>query len=175
MKTHSVYIRMQAGASNALLLIGIVGFVGTLVIAYMVYSRLGTQLPVSGSLLLDQSARYNETMEKAPEGQIVADLPDLPVYPSATPDESFKRMADAKNEYYAVWEVDAGLDQIASFYQRELPLAGWTLTEVPEDPGITGEETVVATRGTMKLNIMLERERVEEQSEIIVHILELTQ
>ncbi|MCR4264341.1 MAG: hypothetical protein NUV98_06510 [Candidatus Roizmanbacteria bacterium] len=110
-----------------------------------------------------------DTMEKVEE-KLVSGMPDIPMYPDATVEESFKRTVGEMNEYYAVWTVNASVGEIISFYETELAKDGWTITEIPEERNETGDESIAATKNNMNLLINLERVTASDPTEITTDI-----
>ena len=151
---------------NGLILPLLAGFLLTLgVILFFLYNRSVsyTNLPVN------PSEPMVDTMEKVEE-KIVAGMPDIPVYPDATVEESFKRTIGEDNEYYVVWVTNASVGEVVSFYETKLSKDSWTITEIPEERNETGDESISATKNNINLIINLERVATTDPTEITLDL-----
>ncbi|CAN5908204.1 hypothetical protein BH23ACT2_BH23ACT2_21710 [soil metagenome] len=100
------------------------------------------------------------------------DLPDgfpseMPIFdPDAQPIGAVSIVDEGEQRIGVSFQVDASVDEVVGFYQRELPSNGWDVEEsdqvsIPvlavEGYGYTGGVTVADAGGVVTLSFMLER------------------
>lgn len=154
----------------------VIGFLVTvcLVLLFVYYrsSQTSPSLPLPAPLPLTSPSptRMVEKMEEV-KGQLIAGMPNVPMYPDATLHESFKRTLGEQYVYTANMTTEASMSDILSFYQTELTNDGWTITAIPENIAkVEDEAGLEASKGDMSLLITLESEDQPTQMAISVFV-----
>lgn len=101
--------------------------------------------------------------------QMVAGMPDVPVYPGAKLEESSRNTEGTRVSYRAEWTTPASVKQLVAWYATALPAAGWTVQEAA-NPNY-GDTSFVVERHGRRMTLILERENSSDRlSEITAEI-----
>ena len=89
------------------------------------------------------------------EHMLIPDFPQIPLYPGAQIDESYKKVVEGKTGYEAEWLTTDERQKVLKFYTEALPQYGWTLDFIPEDFDAF-ENQFIAHKGKQKLFLTVE-------------------
>jgi hypothetical protein len=99
------------------------------------------------------------TVEKEElQGEIVSGFPDIPVYARSELIYTYKKMENGKNGYEGVWKTDESVSVVMNWYIENLEQFGWNIIEPPDDLEADGEQYLVAVKGDLVLNLIVENE-----------------
>jgi len=143
---------------------------------YVILAVLGVIFLLS--IILPKDKQQNSQIEPQPEqqvrsekveveGKLVEGFPQLPIFPDATVEKSYKKESGGKVGYEAVYLTNKFPKEAMVWYREELEKQGWTIID-EQIEGTESEFSLMVERGGKKVNVFAENE--DGETEISVEI-----
>ena len=104
------------------------------------------------------------------DGELLANFPDVPVYPGATIDYSYSQSGTQAQAYEGHWEAQSSVGEITQWYLDNLVADGWEILDEVEEVFTVNEHYFQARKGDLIANFIIECESCEGTTEIYVEI-----
>lgn len=101
------------------------------------------------------------------KGKLVEGFPQLPIFPDAVVEKSYKKESGGKIGYEAVYLSETPPKEAMIWYRDELKKSGWSIYDEQIEE-VESEFSIMAEREGKKLNVFAENE--EGETEISVEI-----
>lgn len=117
---------------------------------------------------IEMPVKQEDRSEKVEvEGNLVEGFPEIPSFPEAVVEKSYKKESGGKVGYEAEYLTDKNAKEAILWYKGELESQGWSIYDEGIE-GIIGDYFISAERDGKKVNIFAESE--EGKTEISVEI-----
>lgn len=125
-------------------------FIGAIVVGTSLFNKRPSLPTVSEG---EQTPGIEELQER-----LVANFPQIPVYPNATLVSSYKKHDNTKVGFEATWQTPDNVSDVSKWYAEQLPLTHWVIVEPSENLNAEGEQFMIAKRGEFDLYLIVENE-----------------